>query len=127
MDARIMITRDPTLRVPDGDWLESALVADAKDHAGGYVLDEGFTARVMSVLPPVDQAVPSWRKPAVIAMWVAAAAGACVALPGVAIDVGREAFSLLAAHPVSLPQIGAAVGIMALATWSAAAYALRHY
>ena len=53
------------------------------------------------------------------------AAGAALALPQVAIDVGREAFSLLAAQRVSLPHIGMALALLGVGTWSAAAYALR--
>ena len=119
-----MNTRD-LLPDDDADWLESALRADARDHADAYVLDDGFTARVMSALPPAEHALPAWRKPAVVVMWIAAAAGAAVSLPGAAIDVGREAFALLAAHPVSVQHIVAALGVMALGTWTAAAYALR--
>jgi hypothetical protein len=113
---------DPDFRSPD--WIESVLREDAKEHAASYVHDEGFTARVMDTLPaPV--AAPRWRKPALVTMWAAAAAGAAIALPEVAIGVGREAFRLFAAQPVSLPQIGAALVLLGLASWSAAAYALR--
>ena len=107
------------------DWLESILRNDAADHAHAYVDDAGFTRRVVETLPLPESAVPAWRKPAVLGLWTLAAAGSAVALPGVAIDVGREAFKLLAAQPVSLPQIAAAVVVIALGTWSAAAYALR--
>jgi hypothetical protein len=107
------------------DWIERALRDDANEHAGTYLHDEGFTARVMALLPAPVMAVPRWRKPAVLAMWATAAAGAAIALPEIAIDVGREAFRLLATQPVSLPQIGVALALFGLATWSAAAYALR--
>jgi hypothetical protein len=108
------------------DWLESVLRNDAAEHAHAYLDDAGFTARVVDSLPAAERAVPAWRKPAVLGLWTLAAAGSAVALPGVAIDVGREAFKLLVAHPVSLPQIAAVVAMIALGTWSAAAYALRH-
>lgn len=107
----------------ENDWLEAALRADAREHADAYVADDGFTARVMNALPA--PAVPAWRRPAVLGMWIVAAAGAAVSVPDIAVDVGREAFRLLAAQPISLPQIGAALGALALATWAAAAYALR--
>ena len=109
----------------DGDWVETVLRGDAAEHASAYLDDNGFTAKVMTMLPPTVQTVPAWRKPAVAVMWGVAAAGACVALPQVAIDVGREAFSLLAAQPVSIPQIGVALVLLGVATWSAAAYALN--
>lgn len=106
-------------------WIEQLLEADARDHAGDYIHDEGFTARVIAGLPPVLEVAPRWRKPAVVALWGVAAAGAAVALPELALDVGREAFRILAAQPVSLPQIGAGLIALAVATWSAAAYALK--
>ena len=108
----------------DGDWLEAALRADAREHAGGYIDDGGFTARVMSDLP--GPAVPAWRRPAVLGMWGAAIAGAALSMPQVALDVGREAFRLLATQPISLPQIAAGIAAIGLASWAAAAYALRN-
>jgi len=108
---------------PDDDWLDTALAADAREH-GAYLDDQGFTARVMAALPaPV--ALPRWRKPALVALWGAAAIGTATALPGVALDVGREAFRLLAAQPVSLPQIAAVLAAIGVGTWSAAVWALR--
>ena len=109
-----------------GDWLEAALQQDSAEHAAAYLDDDGFTAKVMAALPAASDPVPAWRKPAVVAIWTAAAAGAAFALPEVAVDVGREAFRLLAAQPVSLPQIGVTLALLGLATWSAAAYALRN-
>ncbi len=109
---------------PDDDWLDAALAADAREHGSAYLDDQGFTARVMAALPaPV--AVPRWRRPALVALWSAAAVGTATALPGVALDVGREAFRLLAAQPVSLPQIAAVLAALGVVTWSAAAWALR--
>lgn len=110
---------------PDTDWLERLLREDAAEHAAAYVHDEGFTAKVVTALPPSVAAVPRWRKPAVIAMWGMAAAGAAVSLPDVAVGVGREAFRLLAAQPVTVPQIAVTLIALGFATWSAAAYALR--
>jgi hypothetical protein len=109
----------------DRDWLDELLVADAREHAARYHADDGFTARVMGGLPASEHALPAWRRPAVAAMWGLAAAGAVVSFPDIAIDVGREAFRLLAAQPISLPQIVATLAAMGLATWGAAAWALR--
>jgi hypothetical protein len=118
-----------TMTTPDPasghDWLEDLLAADAREHASAYIADEGFTARMMAQLPPAAAPVLRWRKPVVAVMWAVAAAGAAIALPEAAVDVGREAFRLLAAHPFSLPQIGATLAALGLATWGAAAYALR--
>lgn len=101
------------------DWLERLLVADGAAQRDAYVPDDGFTAHVMAALPaPV--APPAWRRPAVVALWGVAAAGIAVAMPGVVVDVAREAYRLLAAHPVSLTgMIGAAAamfGLIAAAT-----------
>jgi hypothetical protein len=58
-------------------------------------------------------------------LWTVAAAGAAIALPGTVLDVGREAFRLLAAQPVSVAQIAAMLAAAGAATWGAAAWALR--
>lgn len=109
----------------DDDWLDDALRASGREHRDAYVADEGFTARVMAALPPPADAVPRWRRPAIAAIWGLAGAAACVALPGTALEVGREAFRLLAAHPFSLPQVAAALATVGAGTWIAAAWALR--
>ena len=109
----------------DDDWLDQALRVQARDERAGHVDDAGFTARVMASLPSPVEAVPGWRRPALMAIWGLAAAGAAVALPGTALDVGREAFRLLVAHPVSLPQMGATLVALGIATYAAAAWALR--
>ena len=108
------------------DWLEAALRADADSHGQAYIDDAGFTAKVMTALPPAMEPVPAWRKPVVVAIWGVAAAGACLAVPQFAIDVGREAFALLVAQRLSVPTIGVALAVLGFGTWSAAAYALRH-
>ena len=108
------------------DWLEATLRADADAHAHAYIDDAGFAAKVMTALPPPMESVPAWRKPVVFAIWSVAAAGACVAMPQVAIDIGREAFALLAAQRLSIPTIGVTLAVLGFGTWSAAAYALRH-
>lgn len=123
------MTIDPSSPAPDSsgdDWLEQALRHDAAEHSYAYLDDGGFTAKVVAALPPAVQSVPAWRRPALATMWGVAAVGACVALPQVAIDVGRGAYGLLAAQPVSISNIGVALALLGLATWSAAAYALRN-
>lgn len=107
------------------DPIEEALRAEAREFAAGYIADDGFTARVVAALPPPVEATPYWRRPAIAVMWGVAAAGAALALPGLAVDVGREAFRLLATQPISLPQIAATLAALGLASWAAAAYALR--
>jgi len=108
------------------DPIEVLLRDDAGEHASVYIDDAGFTASVMEALPPPIAAVPAWRRPAVALMWGVACFGTALALPQVAIDVGREAFSLLAAQRVSLPHVGMTLALLLGAgTFSAAAYALR--
>jgi hypothetical protein len=107
------------------DWLEQALRGDAREHRDGYVDDAGFTARVMAALPAAMEILPRWRRPAVAAIWAAAAAGMAVALPGVALDIGREAYRLLAAQPLSLAQVGVTLAVLGIGTWAAAAWTLR--
>jgi hypothetical protein len=103
------------------DWLDDVLRADRED----YIADDGFTARVMTALPSPLVALPSWRKPAVIVLWLVAAVGLAFAAPGAMLEVAREAYRLLATVPVSLSGIAtAAVALIAL-TGAAAAYTLR--
>ncbi len=106
------------------DWLDGLLEADGADARSSYVADGGFTARVMQALP-VRLTLPAWRTPAVAALWIMALAGISFALPGAVLDIAREMYRLLGAHPVSLSgMVGALLAAGAL-TWSAAAYALR--
>jgi hypothetical protein len=123
---------DPTTqpRAPDpvsttsGDWLDRLLDADARDERSSYIADQGFTARVMHALP-APLVLPAWRTPAVVALWGVALAGISLALPGAALDVAREAYRLLGAHPVSLSGMAGAILFAGALSWSAAAYALR--
>jgi hypothetical protein len=106
------------------DWLERLLADDAAALRDAYVVDDGFTARVMDALPaPV--AAPAWRKPVVIALWGVAAAGCAVAMPSAVLEVAREAYRFLVAQPLSLSGIAGAAAAMVGLTWAAAAYSLR--
>ena len=109
---------------PGDDWLDGLLSADAREGRSSYIADQGFTARVMDSLP-VPLALPAWRRPAVVALWGIAAAGISLAVPGTALDVAREAYRLLGAHPVSLSGMAGAILFAGALSWSAAAYALR--
>ena len=118
---------DPTLQ-GDGsasaDWLDRVLAGEAHSHAGEYLADDGFTARVMQTLPaPI--APPVWRKPVLAALWGAAAVGLAVALPGAAVDVARETFRLFAAKPVTLYEIAAVLAVAGLGSWTTAIYAWK--
>ena len=74
---------------------------------------------------PAPLTLPTWRKPVVLALWGVAAAGIALAVPSAVLDVGREAYRLLAAQPVSLSGIAGAVVAMFALTSAAAAYTLR--
>jgi len=121
---------NPNSSAPDADstsapdWLDGLLAADAGEGRAAYIADQGFTARVMHALP-APLALPAWRKPAVVALWGFALAGISLALPGAALDVAREAYRLLGAHPVSLSGMVGALLCAGALSWSAALYALR--
>ena len=74
---------------------------------------------------PVRLTLPAWRKPVVVALWVMALAGISFALPGAVLDIAREMYRLLGAHPVSLSGMVGALLFAGALSWSAAAYALR--
>ena len=101
------------------DWLERMLTDNAREHADAYILDDGFTARVMNVLP-APALPPAWRKPALAALWGAAAVGLAVALPGTAVDIAREAFRLFAAKPFTLYEVGAVLAMAGIGIWTSA-------
>ena len=105
----------------DRDWLDDALRADRDD----YIADDGFTARVMHALPAPVATLPSWRKPAVIALWVVAAIALAFAAPAAMLEVARTAYRLLATVPVSLSGITTAAAALIALTGVAAAYTLR--
>ena len=107
-----------------GDWIDQALATDAGEHASAYVSDDGFTARVMRRLP-VAGALPAWRRPAVAALWLCAAALLTAMLPDATQEVARGAFRLFAARPFSLSTIALALVAVGVATSMFAAIALR--
>jgi hypothetical protein len=106
------------------DWLDALLAGNAADDRAGYIGDEGFTARVMQRLPAPD-ALPAWRRPIVATLWLVAGLLIATMLPGTAHEVARELFTLFAARPFSLSTLGFAIIVVGIATWTAAALALR--
>ena len=102
-----------------GDWLDRALAERSRECAGTYLLDEGFTARVMSSLPAPARPL-AWRKPVVGALWTAAAVGFAMTLPGTAIDVTREAFRLLAGKPFALSDLALLLAVAGGGVWTTA-------
>ena len=59
------------VRDPPSDWMDQLLAAEAAGDASDYIVDQGFTARVMQALP-LAGALPAWRRPAVVALWAVA-------------------------------------------------------
>ncbi len=102
---------------PSRDWLDSALARQSREHADAYIVDDGFTARVMVALPAAVRSLP-WRKPVLAILWTVAVAGFAVTLPGAAVDLAREAFRLLAVKPVTLPDLALLAGIVGAGMWT---------
>jgi len=107
-----------------GDWLDRLLAREITEQGGDYIADDGFTARVMQALPAPD-ALPAWRQPVVVALWLIAAALLAITLPGTAQELARDAFRLFAAQPFSLSTIALVLAAIGIATWTGAAIALR--
>lgn len=121
------ITHDPVppdLAETEDAWLEDLLRAQARDFDTEYLNDDGFTARVMDLLPkPVT--LPAWRKPALTALWATAGLGIAVVLPSTALDLAHDVLRVFVAHRFSVSEAGAALLALGVASWAATAYALR--
>ncbi|HEV2219064.1 MAG TPA: hypothetical protein VGV08_00765 [Casimicrobiaceae bacterium] len=100
-----------------GDWLDRVLAERSHERPGAYLLDDGFTARVMSSLPAPARPL-AWRKPVVGALWTAAAVGFAMTLPGTAIDVTREAFRLFAGKPFALSDLALLLAAAGGGVWT---------
>jgi len=119
MDERSLVRPDA-----DGDFVESALRADGREHRATYLDDDGFTTRLMAALPPAA-ALPAWRKPALTALWAIAALGIAFALPNAFIDVAHSVLRVLIGQPVSFTGIAASIVAAGVVSWLAAAALLR--
>ena len=106
------------------DWIERALEADAREYAGAYVADEGFTSSVMARLPQ-RAVLPAWRGPVLALLWLIAGAGVVVALPDLFYEVFRGLVAIVVAQPLTLSRIAAAVLVLGALTWSTIVYAMR--
>jgi hypothetical protein len=104
------------------EWIDALLRRDRSQT--DYIADAGFTARVLERLPAA-RALPAWRRPAIIVLWIVAAALAAIAVPGVAIDIARATYRVFAARPFSLSSLAFAIVALGAATWTAAVFALR--
>lgn len=113
-------------RVDDraGDWLDRALLEGSAERAGAYIDDDGFTARVMAMLPaPLEPA--RWRRPVLLLLWGVAIAGLAVTLPQTLVDATRNAVRLIAGRPFALSDIASIVAVAGAAMWTATWVAWR--
>lgn len=106
------------------DWLERTLRTEGGDQGAQYVADAGFTARVLAQLPP-PAALPAWRRPAVILLWLVAAGGAVMALPALAYGLFRSLVAAFVVVPLTLPRIMIVLAVLAALAWSTIVYAMR--
>jgi hypothetical protein len=106
------------------DWLERTLRTEAADRGAQYLGDDGFTDRVLANLPP-PAALPRWRNPAVILLWLLATGVGVAALPNLAYDLFRSLVAAVVVVPLTLPRIVIALAVLAALAWSTIVYALR--
>jgi len=106
------------------DWLEQVLRADAREHAGMYLPDDGFTARVVERLPR-PTALPSWRRPVVIALWSMVAVAVIAALPIWFEDVFRGIVTLFIGQRIRVSDIATLLALLASVSWGALFLAAR--
>jgi hypothetical protein len=108
----------------EDEWLEQLLRADAHEHAATYLADDGFSAAVVARLPRAV-ALPSWRKPAVIALWAIVGVAILAALPVWFDDVFRSMAALLVGQRFRLADLVTIVALLGAVTWSALFFAAR--
>ena len=108
----------------DGDWLDAALEAAAREHRAAYVADDGFTANVVARLP-VSPTLPAWRRPVIVLLWLLAGAVGLVSLPGVFDDAFRGSVALLLGSRVGLADFALLLVLCGAAAWGSLIYAAR--
>jgi hypothetical protein len=108
----------------DGDWLEQALRANGRAYRSAYVADDGFSSRVLQVLPRAV-AAPAWRKPVLALLWTGAAIAALLAVPSLFDDVFRGAVAMFVGHRLGIGDIAGLLIALGAATWGTLIYALR--
>jgi hypothetical protein len=106
------------------DWLETVLRAEAARDAEAYLADDGFSARVLGLLPP-PAGLPAWRRPAVALLWLIAAGAAAALLPDLFYDVFRGLVATVVAQPLTLSRIAVALTMLGAIAWSSIIYAMR--
>lgn len=108
----------------DGDWLEQALQADAHVHAADYIADDGFTAKLLSRLP-APAALPAWRRPIVVMLWVVAAGAIAALLPELFYTLFRDLVAVMVGQPLTWSHLVAALMLLGATLWSTLVYAMR--
>jgi len=123
MGSRIMTANMQDTNAHD-DWLEQVLRADAREHAATYLPDDGFTARVVGRLPR-PAALPSWRRPVIIALWSIVAIAVIAALPIWFEDVFRGIVTLFIGQRIRVSDIATLLALLGAITWGALFLAAR--
>ena len=106
------------------DWLDRMLEEAGREHREAYIADDGFTARIMARLP-APTTLPAWRRPAIILLWVLAAAVPILVLPGVFDNAFRSAVAMLVGSRIGLADAAMLMAAFGVVTWSSIVYALR--
>ena len=106
------------------DWVEQALRADGVDHRSTYIRDDGFAARVMARLPQ-PATLPAWRRPAIVLLWLCAAAAAVLGVPGLFDDAFRGAVAMLVGHRIPFVDFVALLVFPSAAALGMLVYAAR--
>ena len=106
------------------DWLEQVLRADAREDAAAYLPDDGFTARVIERLPR-PAALPSWRRPVLVALWSMVAVAVIAALPIWFEDVFRGIVTLFIGQRIRVADFAMLLTLLGAITWGALFLAAR--
>ena len=106
------------------DWLEHALRVAGSEHRSAYVADDGFTSRVMSLMPQ-PATLPVWRRPVIVFLWLCVAAAALAGVPGLFEDAFRGTVAMLVGHRIGVADIVALLVVLSAGTWAMLIYAAR--
>jgi hypothetical protein len=74
---------------------------------------------------PEPATVPSWRRPAVVLLWVLAVGAVMFSLPELFEQLFRGAVAVLAGHRLGLADVAMVLVLFAGATWTTLIYAAR--
>ena len=74
---------------------------------------------------PVPATLPAWRRPAIVLLWLCAAAAAAVGMPGLFDDAFRSTVALLVGHRLGVADVARVAGRLGAATWGMLVYAVK--